>query len=55
MFNLAQVFNSFYTAHSVANAETEEKRKLRLKLAMLTVQVINSGMAVLGIRVPDRM
>ncbi|HEX6915012.1 MAG TPA: arginine--tRNA ligase [Chitinophagaceae bacterium] len=55
IFNLAQVFNSFYTAHSVANAETEEKRKLRLKLAMLTVQVINSGMAVLGIRVPDRM
>ncbi len=55
IFNLAQAFNSFYTQHSISNAETEEKRHFRLKLAYLTAQVIKTGMGLLGIRVPERM
>jgi arginyl-tRNA synthetase len=55
IFNLAQVFNSFYTEHSIANAESEEKKQLRLQLAQLTAQVIKTGMGLLGIRVPERM
>jgi arginyl-tRNA synthetase len=55
IFNLAQVFNSFYTEHSIANAESEEKKQLRLQLAMLTAHVIKTGMGLLGIRVPERM
>lgn len=55
VFNLAQVFNSFYTEHSIANAESEEKKQLRLQLAQLTAQVIKTGMELLGIRVPERM
>ncbi len=55
VFNLAKAFNSFYTEHSIAHAETPEKKELRLLLAGLTARVIKSGMQVLGIRVPERM
>lgn len=55
VFKLAQTFNSFVTELRVLTAETPEKKELRLQLAQLTVHVIRSGMALLGIRVPDRM
>ncbi len=55
IFNLAKTFNSFYTEHSIGNAENEEKKILRLQLAQLTAQVIKTGMNVLGINVPERM
>jgi arginyl-tRNA synthetase len=55
VFNLAKIFNSFYTEHSIGNAENEEKKILRLQLAQLTAQVIKTGMNVLGIKVPERM
>ncbi len=54
-FNLAKSFNTFYTEHSVMNAETEEKKQLRLQLSRMTSNVIASAMGLLGIRVPERM
>jgi len=55
LFQLAQIFNSFYAAHSISNAETEIIKQLRLKISLMTSNVINSGMAMLGIRVPEKM
>jgi arginyl-tRNA synthetase len=55
VFNLAKKFNSFYTEHSITNAESEGKMELRLQLAQLTAQVIRNGMHLLGINVPERM
>jgi arginyl-tRNA synthetase len=55
IFNLTKIFNSFYTEHSIGNAENAEKKALRLQLAQLTAQVIKNGMTVLGIKVPERM
>jgi arginyl-tRNA synthetase len=55
IFNLAKTFNALYAEHSITNAETEEKKILRLKLAALTAQTLKKGMAVLGIPVPERM
>lgn len=55
VFNLAKTFNSFYTEHSIANAESAEKKQLRLQLSQLTAQALKNGMSVLGIRVPERM
>jgi len=54
-FNLARTFNTFYTEHSVMNAESEEKKQLRLRLSEMTAHVIKSAMGLLGIRVPERM
>jgi arginyl-tRNA synthetase len=55
VFNLAKEFNSFYAVHSVANAESEEKRQLRLRISEMTSVVIASALQLLGIRVPERM
>ncbi len=55
VFHLAKTFNSFYTEHSVANAESEEKKSLRLHIAIMTATVIKSAMQLLGIKVPERM
>ncbi len=54
-FEVAKLFNSFYTEHSVMNAESEEKKKLRLQISQLTSNVIASAMHLLGIKVPERM
>ncbi len=55
VFHLAKTFNSFYTEHSIANAESDEKKQLRLQLATFTANIIKSGMQLLGIKVPERM
>ncbi len=55
VFNLAKLFNAFYTEHSVMNAESEEKKQLRLQFSEMTANVIASGMGLLGIKVPERM
>jgi len=55
VFNLAKTFNSFYTVHSIANAETTDKKQLRLRLAVMTAGVLKKGMQLLGIAVPERM
>ncbi len=54
-FRLAQNFNSFLTELKVLTAETEEKKELRLQIAQFTANVIRSAMALLGIKVPERM
>ncbi len=54
-FQLAQTFNSFYNVHSISNAETPEKKVLRLQLAQLTAIVLKSAMELLGIGMPERM
>jgi len=55
VFHLAKTFNSFYAEHSVANAESDEKKILRLHIAVMTATVIKSGLQLLGIGVPERM
>jgi arginyl-tRNA synthetase len=55
LFQLAQSFNSFYAALSIGNAESEEKKQLRLKMSSLVATIIASGMNLLGIKVPEKM
>jgi arginyl-tRNA synthetase len=54
-FQVAKTFNSFYAAHSIAKAESTEKRELRLQISYLTGVVIRNAMRMLGISVPERM
>lgn len=55
VFSLAKTFTAFITEHSIVNAETEDKKNLRLQLAQLTAHTIKTSMALLGIQVPERM
>ncbi|GAO45370.1 arginine--tRNA ligase [Flavihumibacter petaseus] len=54
-YNLAKTFNSFLTQHNIHRAESEEKKQLRLRIAVMTAGVLKAGMALLGIRVPEKM
>jgi arginyl-tRNA synthetase len=55
VFSIAKIFNSFYSEHSVSKAESENKKQLRLRICVMTANVIQSSMSLLGIRVPERM
>jgi arginyl-tRNA synthetase len=54
-FETAQIFNSFYTEYSVINAESDEKKSLRLQLCHATAMAISDSMGLLGITAPERM
>jgi arginyl-tRNA synthetase len=54
-FQLSQLFNSFYDQHSIANAESEEKKNLRLMLIVMTAQTLRHAMQLMGIRLPEKM
>ena len=54
-FTLAKTFNSFLSELSVAHAESEDKKQLRLQLAMLTTNILKSSLQLLGIEAPERM
>ena len=54
-FNLAKLFNSFYAELSIANAESDDKKNLRIQLGILTAATLKQAMQVLGIEVPEQM
>ena len=54
-FELAKLFNSFYAEHSINNAESEDKKQLRIHLAILTAATLSKSMHALGIDVPEQM
>jgi len=54
-FTLAKTYNTFYAEHSVMNAESPDKKQLRLQLCEMTANVIASAMHLMGIKVPERM
>ena len=55
LFDLAQAFTSFYEQCPVLIAETPELRDSRLRLSAIVLEVLQAGLGVLGIRVPERM
>jgi len=55
VFKVAQTFNSFFDKHSVAQAESDEKKNLRIAICLMTSRVIKHAMGLLGIDVPNKM
>jgi arginyl-tRNA synthetase len=54
-FNLAKLFNTFYAELSIANADSEIKKQLRIKIGILTATTLQKAMHCLGIAVPEQM
>ena len=54
-YELTKVFNQFYHDYSILNESDEQKKAVRLMLAKNVAKIIKSGMALLGIEVPERM
>jgi len=55
LYELAREFNQFYHDHSILSAETEGQVSQRLLLIEAAGNIIESGMELLGIEVPERM
>ncbi|MEN8155989.1 MAG: arginine--tRNA ligase [Bacteroidota bacterium] len=55
LYELTKEFNQFYHDHSILSADKPEQVSMRLLLAEVIGQVIESGMDLLGIEVPKRM
>lgn len=55
LYELAREFNQFYHDHSVLSAETEGQVSQRLLLSEAAGNIIETGMELLGIEVPERM
>ncbi len=55
LFDVAQAFTSFYEACPVLKDGYEATRESRLALCDLTARVLQLGLALLGIDVPERM
>lgn len=55
LFELGQTFNNFYVKHSVLEAPSEDRTTARLALIAGVAQVLENGLALLGIEAPERM
>lgn len=55
LFDLAGAFTTFFETCPVLKAEDPAVRESRLALCALTASVLEAGLSVLGIEVPDRM
>lgn len=55
LFRTANAFSSFYDECSVLQAETEDLRTSRLKLADITARILARGLELLGIQTIDQM
>ncbi|MQL47424.1 arginine--tRNA ligase [Photorhabdus khanii] len=55
LYDLAGLFSGFYEHCQILNAENEELRQSRLKLALLTAKTLKQGLNTLGIETVERM
>ena len=55
IYELAKEYNQFYHEHSILKAENSDQVNFRLILSECVGRIINKGMYLLGIDVPDRM
>ncbi len=55
LLELAQEWSSFYAANSVLNAENEALRSGRLALAKKVLEILENGLKILGIEIPEVM
>ena len=55
VFELVKEYNKFYQEHSIMKEEDLTKKAFRIQLSQQVSKVVESGMCILGIRVPSRM
>jgi len=55
VFEVASLFTAFYELCPVLRAEDEATRDARLALCAATSRVMNAGLGLLGVPIPDRM
>jgi len=54
-YDLAKEYSQFYASHYILNEKAEELKLFRLNLTSQTGRILEKGLSLLGIEVPDRM
>ncbi|MDX1409080.1 MAG: DALR anticodon-binding domain-containing protein, partial [Saprospiraceae bacterium] len=54
-YQLAKEFHRYYHDYRILNAETLEARKVRMQLIARIADMLEAGMGLLGIQMPERM
>jgi arginyl-tRNA synthetase len=54
-YELVKEFNQFYHDHSILGEANESVKNFRLVLASAVGQVVQTGMGLLGVEMPERM
>ncbi len=55
LYALVKSYNSFYQDSPVIREENKDLKGFRLQLSNITARVLNTGMNIMGIQMPDRM
>ena len=55
LYGLVKYYNAFYQDYPIITEENKSKRNFRIELSRLTLKIIERGMKLLGINMPDRM
>lgn len=55
VYELVKEYNQFYQTSPILKEENAETMNMRLMLSACTVKIIESGMSLLGIEMPDKM
>lgn len=54
-YELVKEYNQFYHDHSILNAGQKERKEFRLVMSSVVADVLQKGMGLLGIEMPERM
>ena len=55
LYGLVKYYNAFYQDYPIIAEENKSKRNFRIELSRLTLKIIERGMKLLGINMPNRM
>lgn len=55
VYDLAKLYNAYYHDHQILREENAAVRRMRLQLSEQVARIVKSGMALMGIEVPERM
>ena len=55
LYSLVKSYNAFYQDYPIISEENISNKNFRIELSRLTLKIIESGMKLLGVNMPDRM
>ena len=55
LYSLVKSYNSFYQDHPIITEKEDALRNFRIQMSKLVAEIIEKGMKILGIEMPERM
>ena len=55
LYSLVKSYNSFYQDYPIMTEEEDSLRNFRIQMSKLVAEIIEKGMGIFGIKMPERM